>query len=66
LPQFVIGRDAEADAILLDINISRKHATLRFDRENNRWTITDHKVTSTCRRSGTDVATLKIFSPKSL
>ena len=42
--QFSIGRSEGADCCILDINISRKHAYLKFDKENNTWNITDNKV----------------------
>lgn len=41
--EFNIGRSIEADCLIRDVNISRKHAHLKFDKENNTWTITDNK-----------------------
>ena len=42
--QFDIGRCKEADCCIIDTNISRKHAKLKFDHGTKKWTIIDNKV----------------------
>ena len=41
--EFIIGRSIDANCLIRDVNISRKHAQLKFDKGNNTWTITDNK-----------------------
>jgi pSer/pThr/pTyr-binding forkhead associated (FHA) protein len=41
--EFNSGRSIDADCLICDVNISRKHAHLKFDKEIDIWTITDNK-----------------------
>ena len=40
--EFTFGRCLEAQCIILDVNVSRKHAGIKFIQ--NQWRITDNKV----------------------
>jgi pSer/pThr/pTyr-binding forkhead associated (FHA) protein len=39
---WTLGRSADAEVILEDVNISRRHATIQF--KSGTWTVTDQKV----------------------
>jgi len=41
--EFDIGRSKEADCCIIDTNISRKHAKLKFDHGTMKWAIIDNK-----------------------
>ena len=40
-PEFVLGRSRDAECMILDVAVSRKHAIIKFSEE---WKITDNKV----------------------
>ena len=40
-PEFVFGRSREAQCMILDVNVSRQHAILKF---TNQWNVVDNKV----------------------
>ena len=42
--EFVIGRLREAQCMILDPNVSRRHASVKFDGKSGNWTVTDNKV----------------------
>ena len=41
--EFVLGRNRNAQCMILDVNVSRKHASVKFDSSRG-WTIMDNKV----------------------
>ena len=41
--EFVLGRNREAQCMILDVNVSRRHASLKY-LSGQGWTITDNKV----------------------
>ena len=41
-PEFVFGRSREAQCMILDVNVSRQHAILKFT--NQCWNVVDNKV----------------------
>ena len=44
--EFVLGRNREAQCMILDVNVSRRHAALKFDNSKQIWTIIDNKSTN--------------------
>lgn len=44
VPEFVFGRSRDAQCMVLDVNVSRKHAFIKFSKECKEWNITDNKV----------------------
>ena len=42
--EFVLGRSREANCMILDVNVSRRHASFKFDSNGSFWTVTDNKV----------------------
>ena len=43
--EFTIGRHQDANCLIKDVNISRRHAHFKFEMESNCWTVMDNKVT---------------------
>ena len=41
--EYVLGRNREAQCMILDVNVSRRHASVKFDTSRG-WTVTDNKV----------------------
>ena len=41
--EFVLGRNREAQCMILDVNVSRRHASLKY-LSGQGWEITDNKV----------------------
>ena len=42
-PEFVIGRNRDAQLMILDVNVSRKHCSIKFAQDSG-FTIWDNKV----------------------
>ena len=42
--EFVLGRNRDAQCMILDVNVSRRHASLKYSSSDRSWTITDNKV----------------------
>jgi pSer/pThr/pTyr-binding forkhead associated (FHA) protein len=43
--EFVLGRNREAQCVILDVNVSRRHASIKYSSISG-WLITDNKVYS--------------------
>ena len=41
--EYVLGRNRDAQCMILDVNVSRRHASVKFDSSRG-WTVTDNKV----------------------
>ena len=41
--EYVLGRNRDAQCMILDVNVSRRHASFKFDSSRG-WTVTDNKV----------------------
>ena len=41
MPDFIFGRSREAQCMILDVNVSRQHAILKF---TDQWNVVDNKV----------------------